>query len=103
MIAGADLTGLALETLETQIFEPALEAIDRHFENQPLIRASLLQTVASTTRDLGLLDLATAPQEQALPVGGARIRVRFRGGCRLRAGGRDDRERLGQYRRRALL
>ncbi|MDY7109933.1 MAG: tetratricopeptide repeat protein [Planctomycetota bacterium] len=68
MIAGADLTGLALETLETQIFEPALEAIGRQFEGQPLIRASLLQTVASTARESGLLDLATAPQEQALAI-----------------------------------
>ena len=67
-VAGADFTGLGLETLAAQILEPALEEIDEGFEDQPRVRASLLQTVASTALEVGLLDLALAPQREALEV-----------------------------------
>ncbi len=63
-----DWTGVSLETLKEYIFEPALETIDEQFESQPLLRARLLQTVAITIRDLGLLEMATQPQEQALSI-----------------------------------
>ena len=66
LVAGADFTGLALDTLDQHIFEPALEAIDREFADQPPVRASLLQTLAATMRDAGLLDQATPPQIEAL-------------------------------------
>ncbi|HIA28168.1 MAG TPA: serine/threonine protein kinase [Planctomycetes bacterium] len=61
-----DWTGISRETLEQYIFEPALETIDEQFQSQPLLRARLLQTVATTLQDLGLLEMATQPQEQAL-------------------------------------
>jgi len=65
---GVDFTGMALETLEANIFERAIEAINEQFEDQPLVRARLLQAVADTTRKLGLLDVAEDSQVLALKI-----------------------------------
>ena len=65
-VEGADFTGLALEAFSTAVLEPALEEIDESFEDQPRVKASLLQTVATTARELGLLDLADGPQREAV-------------------------------------
>jgi serine/threonine protein kinase/tetratricopeptide (TPR) repeat protein len=65
-LARVNFTSLALTTLEENIFERTIEAIDVQFADQPLVRASLLQTVAGTLRTLGLLDLAVQPQERAI-------------------------------------
>jgi len=67
LIAGTDFTGVALTTLDEHVFEGALEALEE-FEGPALVRARLLQTVASTLQDMGLLDRALAPQEQALEI-----------------------------------
>ena len=66
-LAGIDFTGLALKTLEKDFFERALQAIE-NFENQPLVQAQLLQTIATTLSRVGLIDLATPPQERALEI-----------------------------------
>nr|AIE90225.1 serine/threonine protein kinase [uncultured marine thaumarchaeote AD1000_01_F04] len=68
LVAGADFTGLALQTLDQNVFDPALVAIERQFANQPLIQARLLQTLASTMRNAGLLEQATKPQTEALRI-----------------------------------
>ena len=68
LIAGNDFTGMALETLDDNVFQPALAAIDAEFTDQPLIRARLLQTLANTLYELGLLNAANHPQEQALKI-----------------------------------
>jgi len=68
LMAGSDFTGLALETLEENFFRPALEAIEKRFSDQPLVKARLLQTSAYTLRAVGLLEAATAPQEEALTI-----------------------------------
>ncbi len=65
---GVDFTGLALETLETNIFERAIMAIDEQFADQPLVQARLLQSIATTAQDLGLLELAADPQQRALRI-----------------------------------
>jgi tetratricopeptide (TPR) repeat protein/predicted Ser/Thr protein kinase len=67
-LAGLNFTDIALESLEENIFERTLTAIDDQFAEQPLVQAQLLQTVADTVRDLGLYELATAPQERALAI-----------------------------------
>jgi len=67
-LAGVNFTNVALETLDANIFERALTAIDAQFADQPLIRARLLQTVASTLIELGLLERATTPQRIALDI-----------------------------------
>ncbi len=67
-LTGVNFTNLALETLDENIFERALKTIDEGFDDQPLVKARLLQAVADTLRDLGLLDRAMAPQEEALAI-----------------------------------
>ena len=68
LVAGIDLTGLALTALDENVFQRALSAIDAQFADQPLIKAQLLQTLASTLRDLGLLEAATQPQKETLEI-----------------------------------
>jgi len=68
LVAGADFTGIALTTLQEDFFTPALTAINREFDGQPVVQARLLQTLATTMRDLGLLDMAREPQERALEI-----------------------------------
>ncbi|MFB3431295.1 MAG: tetratricopeptide repeat protein [Phycisphaerales bacterium] len=67
-LASINFTNIAMTTLEENIFEPTIEAIDTQFEDQPLVRAQLLHAVASTLADLGLLDLATSPLERAVAI-----------------------------------
>ncbi len=65
-LAGVNFTDIARSALDENIFDRALHAIDRQFETQPLVRAHLLQTLADTLSELGLLDRAAAPQTEAL-------------------------------------
>ncbi len=65
-LSAINFTNLALTTLEHNIFVRTIDAIDNQFESQPMVRARLLQTVAETLRDLGMLELATDPQVRAL-------------------------------------
>ena len=65
-LSGVDFTGIALGSLETHVFAPALDAIDRQFGDQPLVAAQLLQTLAAVLREAGLLEAAEAPQRAAL-------------------------------------
>jgi len=67
LLAGTDFTGIALDVLDEQVFEGALKALEG-FEDQPLVQAQLLQTVADTLLELGLLERALEPQEQALEI-----------------------------------
>jgi len=67
LLAGANFTDLALAVLDKEVFGGALKALE-NFEEQPLVQAQLLQTVASTLRELGLLERAMEPQEQALEI-----------------------------------
>lgn len=64
--AGINFTDVGLRALDDIVFVRALQSIDERFADQPLLRAALLQSVASTLRDLGLSDRAQAPQAQAL-------------------------------------
>jgi serine/threonine protein kinase/tetratricopeptide (TPR) repeat protein len=67
-IAGADFTGLALDALDANFFKPALDAIEKQFADQPLVKAKLLQSIATTERELGLLDSAESPQRKAVEI-----------------------------------
>jgi serine/threonine protein kinase/Tfp pilus assembly protein PilF len=68
LLAGVNLTNVALETLDRNIFTRALTAIDEQFEDQELVRARLLQTMAVTLRGLDLRDEASDPQTEALEI-----------------------------------
>ncbi|MBK9118701.1 MAG: tetratricopeptide repeat protein [Phycisphaerales bacterium] len=61
-----NFTNLALHSVEANIFDRALVAIDERFADRPLVRARMLQTLATTLGKLGLLQRATGPQEEAL-------------------------------------
>lgn len=68
MLAKADFTGLALDSIERSFFQPAIRSIDAQFADQPLVRARLLQTTATTMKELGLLSGAVEPQQAALRI-----------------------------------
>lgn len=65
-LQSVNFTDLALKTLDENIFVRAQAAIDQQFQDQPLVRAALLQTLAATLRSVGLLSRAVRPQEIAL-------------------------------------
>ncbi|TVQ29729.1 MAG: serine/threonine protein kinase [Wenzhouxiangella sp.] len=67
-LAGINLTDLARTALDENIVVPALLAMDEQFSEQPLVRARLLQALAVTARNLGLLERALPAQLEALAV-----------------------------------
>jgi serine/threonine protein kinase/tetratricopeptide (TPR) repeat protein len=70
-LAPANFTNVALKSLERNIFDRAIEAIDREFADQPLLRARLLKTVGDTMRALGLHQRAVEPLTRAWEIFGA--------------------------------
>lgn len=68
LITGTDFTGMALESLHENFFQPALTAIETEFGDQPLVEARLLHTLGKTLREIGLLEAARSPQERALEI-----------------------------------
>ena len=67
LLAGSDFTGLALGVLNEQIFAGTLRELE-NLETQPRVQARLLQVVAVTMKDLGLLERAFKPLQQALEI-----------------------------------
>jgi hypothetical protein len=66
LLAGTNFTNPAIQGLQRNIFDRALKGIDEKFAAQPLLRARLLQHMATTLREMTLVDAATAPQIEAL-------------------------------------
>ena len=66
LLDGTNFTNAAVRSLDRNVLQRALEAIDKQFADQPLVQARLLETAADTLYSLGLYDAATAPQERAL-------------------------------------
>ncbi len=66
LLRGVNLTTIAMGTLQQILIDPLISSIDEQFPEQPKLRADLLQTVATTARELGLLDAAVDPQERAV-------------------------------------
>jgi eukaryotic-like serine/threonine-protein kinase len=62
---GLDFTGLGLKILDRHFFSSALEAT-KDFDDQPLVQAQLLQTLATIMHKAGLQSEAEAPQRKAL-------------------------------------
>ncbi len=52
LAGGLDYTGLALDLFDVHVFKRAVETIDEQFEDQPLLMARLLQTLADTLHQL---------------------------------------------------
>jgi serine/threonine protein kinase/tetratricopeptide (TPR) repeat protein len=68
LLSDANLTNVALTTLDKSVFDRALKAVDEQFKDQPLIRADLLLTLASTLDELGLYERALGPMAQGLEI-----------------------------------
>ena len=67
-LSGVNFTSLALGVLSDNLFQETLDAIETQFSNQLVVQAQLLQSIATTLRDLGLLRLAGEPQARALEI-----------------------------------
>jgi tetratricopeptide (TPR) repeat protein len=65
-LAGLNFTNVALDSLKSSVFQQTLRAIDDQFASQPIVHAQLLQTIADTLREIGLLQDAVDPQRRAL-------------------------------------
>jgi len=61
-----DFTGLTLELLDQHLFKPTEHAIVERFEDEPLIQARLWQSLATSRRELGLLEQAEESQQLAM-------------------------------------
>ncbi|HET9185343.1 MAG TPA: tetratricopeptide repeat protein, partial [Solirubrobacterales bacterium] len=66
LLAGINLTDVALRVLDRNVFARAIAAADQRFADQPAIRADLLLTSAQTLMELGMLDSAQAPLSTGL-------------------------------------
>lgn len=64
-LAGVNFTNIALRTLDENIFSRAETAIASRFAPESLVRARLLETVATTSHGLGLLERALPMQREA--------------------------------------
>jgi eukaryotic-like serine/threonine-protein kinase len=68
LLADANFTNTAIQSLDKDIFERTLAELDQEFADQPVLKAMLLQEFADTLRGLSLLDRATAIQSEALRI-----------------------------------
>ncbi|MBO6514645.1 MAG: serine/threonine protein kinase [Phycisphaerales bacterium] len=63
-----NFTNIGLGSMQSHVFEPAINAIETQFQDQPLVQAQLLQSVSTTLTKIGLIDLAEMPQRSALDI-----------------------------------
>jgi tetratricopeptide (TPR) repeat protein/tRNA A-37 threonylcarbamoyl transferase component Bud32 len=68
LLAGVNFTSAAIGSLDRNILHGALEAVEREFGGEPLVKARLLQTLATMLRELGLYERAEPPQTEALAI-----------------------------------
>jgi eukaryotic-like serine/threonine-protein kinase len=68
-----NFTDLALDTLDRGLFDQTATAIEQGFPDQPLLRASLLQSFADSLRNIGLYERAEAAQLEALDLRSAHL------------------------------
>ena len=59
-------TDAARDLIDSTILKPAIAAIDKQFQNQPVVGAALRQTLADRYVDMGLYDAALPLQQSAL-------------------------------------
>ncbi|MEM8710322.1 MAG: serine/threonine-protein kinase [Planctomycetota bacterium] len=65
-LASVNFTDLALDSLDQGLLKESGRAIDQKFEDQPAVRARLLQTLGNTYFTLGLYEDARSTQKEAL-------------------------------------
>ncbi len=64
--ARIDYTGLAVDMLDEAVLKRSVKTVRKSFADQPLVQAQLLQTLADSYRDLGMLDVAEPILQQAM-------------------------------------
>ncbi|MBL0921921.1 MAG: serine/threonine protein kinase [Phycisphaerales bacterium] len=65
-LSSVNFTDVALASLEAEFFDRSLEAVERDFAGQPLLRARLLQALAAALSELGRSERAAPAQAEAL-------------------------------------
>ena len=65
-LRASNWTSVAVEALSRSILEPSRRAVDEQFAQQPLLRASLLESLARSQVNLGRFEAAAALRDQAL-------------------------------------
>ncbi len=68
LLSTVNFTNFALESLDLAIFEHSRQAIHEQFAKQPVVQAKLLQTLATTLRNVGLVHQSIEPQSTALEI-----------------------------------
>lgn len=68
LVGDVNFVDYARSTLDHNFFTRAVKSVESQFEDQPLLQATLLQDLATTMRELGLLDSAVSPQERSLAI-----------------------------------
>jgi len=68
LLAQLNFTDLAVRALNESVLEPTLIAIDEQFAEQPPVQAELLQGLASTRKDLGLVEEAIESQQRVYDI-----------------------------------
>lgn len=81
VLIAINFTTIGLQSLQDNVFEPTVRAIDEEFAAQPLVQAQLMQALSMTMGELGLIEAATRAQQRALDI-------------RLRESGEDDADTL---------
>ncbi len=66
LLEGVNPTNIAVEVVDNHVLGLAVAAIENDFSDQPLVQASLLQTVSETYAELGLYESAMPLQQNAL-------------------------------------
>ncbi len=61
-----NLTNVSVNVLDRNIFQSALVAATREFDDQPLVKATLLLSLAQAMREAGLYQQAEAPLSEAI-------------------------------------
>ncbi len=73
LLAGVDFPGISLRILDEAVIEPSIKVIDSKFRSQPNVQSMLLQSTASTLRQLGLFSKAAPVQQRALELRTAKL------------------------------
>jgi eukaryotic-like serine/threonine-protein kinase len=63
-----NLTNVSLRVLDRNIFQSALAAAEREFRDQPLVKATLLLSLAQAMREAGLYKEVEAPLSEAIAI-----------------------------------
>ena len=68
LLSTINFTDFALESLDQAIFERTRQAIHEQFANQPVVKARLVQALATTLRNVGLVHQSIEPQQTVLEI-----------------------------------